>query len=79
MGNETTSPAKWKFLLKFFKNLGFVEGNVDPCLYIKKTVKHVVYVAPYIINNLMVGDVVAIEKTISALKSNQLELKIMDG
>ena len=43
-------------------------GNVDSCLYIKKSAKGIVYVALYIDDNLMIGAVEAIYNTITALK-----------
>ena len=57
--------------------MGFIGGNFDPYLYVKKSVKGVVCVALYIDNNIMVGDMVVIDDTISALKSNGLVLKNM--
>ena len=41
--------------------------------------KGVVYVALYIEDNIMVGDIAAIDNAIEALKSKGLVLKIMDG
>ena len=55
---------------KILKNLGFVGGNVDPCLYVNKSAKGIVYVALYVDDKLMVGN-------IAALKESKLLLKIM--
>ena len=41
--------------------------------------KGIVYVALYVDNNLMVGDVEAIDEGIAALKENGLVLKIVEG
>ena len=60
-------------------NLGFVGGNVDPCLYVKKSAKGVVYIALYVNNNLMIGDMAAIDDAISALKNIRIVLKVMEG
>ena len=60
------------------KNLGFIGGNVNPCLYVKKSAKDRVYVALYTYDNLGEGYIVAIDDTISALKSNRLVLKIVE-
>ena len=68
-----------KKTIEILKNLGFVEGNVDPCLYIKESAKGVVYIALHVDNNIMVGNMVAIDDAISALKSHRLVLKIMEG
>ena len=52
----------YKKAVKILKNLEFIGGNVDPCLYIKKSAKGVVYKALYIDDNLMVGNIRAIDK-----------------
>ena len=46
---------------------------------VKKSVKGLLYIALYVDNNLMVGDVKAIDDAISALKNNGLVLKVMEG
>ena len=61
------------------KNLGFIGGNVNPCLYVKKSAMGAVYVALYMDNNLMEDNMVAIDDATSALKSIELVLKIMEG
>ena len=53
-----------------------IGGNVNPCLYIKKIEKDIEYIPFYVDNNLMVGDLEAIFKAITALKENALVLKI---
>ena len=65
--------------VKILKNLGFIGGNVDPCLYIKKSAKDIVYIALYIDDNLMVGNVKAIDDAMIALKNNGLVLKVVEG
>ena len=65
--------------MKILKNLGFVGGNVVPCLYVKKSAKCVVYIALYVDDNLMISDLAAIVEAILALKRNGLVLKIMEG
>ena len=62
---------------KILKKLGFVGGNVNLCLHIMKSEKGIVYVALYVDNNLMKGDVEAINKAITALAENGLALKVM--
>ena len=64
---------------KALKNSGFIGGNVDPCFYVKKSEKGVVYIALYVDNNLMVEDVVAIDDAITALKRHGLVLEVMEG
>ena len=60
------------------KSSGFVGGSIDPCLYVKKKRKGVVYVALCIDNNLIVGDIDAINDAFEALKNKGLELKIVE-
>ena len=69
----------YKQAIEILKNFGFKGGNINPCLYVKKSVKGIVYVALYVDDNFMVGDMVAIDDTILALKSNGLVCKIVEG
>ena len=57
---------------------GFVGGDIDPCLYYRKSKKGTVFIAIYVDDNLLVGDAEAIQKTIKDLKVNGLVLKIED-
>ena len=50
------------------EKFGFVKGNVNPCLYVKKSNKGIVYVALYVGDNLMIGDVEANDNAMTALK-----------
>ena len=61
------------------KSSGFVGGSINQCLYVKKSTKHVVHVALYVDDNLMIRDTVAINDTMKALKNRGLVLKIMEG
>ena len=61
------------------KSAGFVGGNVNPCLYIKKITKGIVYIALCIDINFMKGDIAAIDDAIEASKNKGLGLKIMEG
>ena len=61
----------YKKVIQILKNLGFVRGNIYPCLYVKK---NVVYVALYVDHNLMIGNVATIDDAIEALKNNGLVL-----
>ena len=74
--------AAWQYYKKaveILKKLISVEANVDTCLYVKKSEKSIMFVALYIDNNLMVGDIEAIDEPILALEENGLVLKIMEG
>ena len=68
----------YKKAIEILKNWRLVGGNVNPCLYVKKSMKGVVYIALYVDDNVMGGDVAAIDETISALKNNTLVLKVME-
>ena len=61
------------------KSSGFVIGSINPCRYVKKSTKGILYVALYVGNILMIGDITAIDHVIEALKNKELVLKIMDG
>ena len=45
----------------------------------KKSAKGIVYVALYVDNNLMVGDIFTIDNPIEVLKNKGLVLKIVEG
>ena len=53
--------------MEILKNLGFIRSNSGPCLYVKKSLKGIVYVALYIDDNLMEGDIKAIDNAISTV------------
>ena len=59
--------------------MGLVGGNVNPCLYVKKSLKGIVYIALYVDDNLMVSNVKAKDDTTSALKNSGLVLKVVKG
>ena len=65
--------------MEILKYSGIVGGSIGPCLYIKKSMKGIVYVALYVEDNLMVGNIAAIDNAIEALKNKGLVLKIMEG
>ena len=74
--------AAWQYYEKaveILKSSGFVRGSVNQSLYVKKNAKGIVYVALYVDNNLMTGDIAAINNAIEALKNKGLVLKIMEG
>ena len=65
--------------IEILKKLGLIGGNVDPCLYVTRSKNGIVYVVLYLNNNLMTGDIEAIDNTITALKENWLVLKVVEG
>ena len=56
-----------------------IRGSFNPCLYVKKSTKGIVYVALYVDDNLLIGDIATIDDAIEALKSKGLVLKIVEG
>ena len=59
----------YKKAVEILKSSGLVGGSIDPCLYVKKSTKGVVYVVLYIDDHLMVGNIAATNNAIEALKS----------
>ena len=51
------------------KCIGFVGGSIDPCLYVKKSAKGIVYIALYVDDNLSIGDIASIDDATLALKN----------
>ena len=68
----------YKKAVETLKSFGFIRGSIYPCLYVKKSAKGIVYIA-LLDDNLMVGDIAAIDDAIVALKSKGLIRKIMEG
>ena len=52
----------YKKAVEILNESGFIRGNFDPCLYIKKSEKGIVYVALYVDDNLMIVEVEAINE-----------------
>ena len=74
--------AAWQYYKKaveILKSSGFDGGSIDPCLYVKRIAKGIVYVALYVDDNLMIGNKAAIDDAILALKSKGLVLKVVEG
>ena len=68
----------YKKAIKTLNSLGFIGGNINPCHYVKKSAKGIVYIL-YLDDNLIIGNILAIDDTIEALKSKGLVLKIVEG
>ena len=70
----------WQYYkaIKILKS-SFFGGSIDPCLYVKKSAKGIVYVALYVDDYLMIGDIAAMDDAIKALKNKGLVLKIVEG
>ena len=69
----------YKKAVETLESLGFVGGSINPCLYVKKNTKCIVYIALYSDDKLMIGDVATIHDTIEVLKNKGLVLKILEG
>ena len=70
---------QYKKAIEILKNLGFVRGSINPCLYMMKSAKGKVYIALYVDNNLMIGNMATLDNAIDALKNKGLILKIVEG
>ena len=68
-----------KKAVKILKNSGFMGGNDNPYLYVKRSAKGIVYVGLYVDCNLMIGNMVTIDDTIVAVERKGLVLKIVEG
>ena len=54
------------------KKVGFIGGNVNPCLYVTKGAKVVAYVALFVHNNSVVRNPEDIDVAIEAIQKNGL-------
>ena len=67
------------YFLKFMRvlrNIGFVGGNADPCMMMRKNEHGVCYIAIWVDDSLLIGHEAAIEQTIKDLKNSGFGLKI---
>ena len=69
----------YKKAVEILQNSGFEGGNINPCLYVNRSAKGIVYVALYVDDNLMIGEKPTIDDAILALKNKGLVLKIVKG
>ena len=67
-----------KKAVEILKRIGFTGGDVDPCLYMKKSKKGLVFIALYVDDNLMVSHPKAIVDAIEGMKKHGLILKVED-
>ena len=68
----------YKHIVAILKKIGFIGGDVDPCLFTKKSKLGMCYVAIYVDDNLIVGHPKAVEDAIQQLKEHKLILKVED-
>ena len=69
----------YKKFTKILKKLGFLGGDVDPCLFTRKDKYGLVFVAIYVDDNLVVGHKKAVDRTITQLREEGLVLKVEDN
>lgn len=69
----------YKKACDILKKIGFTGGDVDPCLFMKRSSKGLVYIALFVDDNLLVGHPAAIKDAIEQMKRHGLILKIEDG
>ena len=79
LGLVTVMKQHYRKAIKILKNSGIVGGSIDPCLYMKKSAKGIGYIVLYVDNNLMIGNVAAIDNATEGLKNKGLVLKIVEG
>jgi hypothetical protein len=60
------------------RKIRFTGGNVDPCLFVRKSLLGIVFIALYLDDNLLVGHPKAINDAIQQVKKHGLILKIED-
>ena len=68
--------ANYKKTTKMLKKVGFIGGNADPCLNMKKGAKGIVYVGLYVDDNFIVGNPEAIDEVIETSQENGLVLMV---
>ena len=66
----------YKFFIKVLKKIGFVGGDADPCLMMRKNKSGVVYIAIWVNDSLLISNDNAIHATINDMKKEGLSLKI---
>jgi len=69
----------YKKFIKILKSIGFVGGDVDPCLLMRNDENGLIYVAVYVDDNILIGTDRAIEDTVKRLKAKGLVLKETDN
>jgi hypothetical protein len=70
--------ARMYFLnfMKVLRIIGFVGGNADPCMMVRRNNKGACFIAIWVDNSLLFGHEDAIEQTIHNLKAHDFGLKI---
>ena len=69
----------YKKAVEILKSSGFEGGIIDPCLYVKRSAKGILYIALYVDDNHLIGNKAPIDDAILALKNKGLVLKGVEG
>ena len=75
-GLVQASRQYYKRFASVLRKAGFVGGDVDPCIFMKKSSLGVCYIATYVDDNLLVGHKKAIEDAVCQIRKAGLVLKI---
>ncbi|EJK77615.1 hypothetical protein THAOC_00541 [Thalassiosira oceanica] len=67
-----------KKAVEILRKMGFQGGDVDPCLFWKRSKLGIVFIAIYVDDNLIIGTPAAIEDTIKQMLKHGLVLKVED-
>ena len=65
-----------KKFVTILKSIGYTGGDVDPCLFVRKTKQGICFVGIYVDDNLLIGNPKAIDETIAQLREKGLVLKV---
>jgi hypothetical protein len=68
----------FKRIKKTLHSIGFKGDDADKCLFCRRCKKGICYIAVYVDDNLMVGDIDAIDDTIKSLEKHGYILKIQE-
>lgn len=77
-GTVQSARQYFKKAVRILKEIGFTGGDMDPCLFWRKSSKGTCYIALYVDDNLLVGDLAAIDEVIELLRSKGFILKVED-
>ena len=68
-----------KKAVEILKKVDFIRGNIDSCLYMKKSKKGIVCITLNVDDNLLIEKLEVIYEFVRLLQKNWLVLKVVDG
>ena len=77
-GTVQSARQYFKKAVRILKEIGFTGDEMDPCLFWRKSNKGTCYIALYVDDNLLIGDLAAIDEVIELLRSKGFILKVED-